>query len=118
MITKPYREETRTDWNDVRVPIMYWSIKVKAAQNPDFRLLLAHSGTKTIVEKSSKDAFWGAMYKDQFLLEGENTLGYLHMDLREDMRNGLFDNFNIIKPPQISNFMLFGQPIGNVSVLR
>ncbi|MCZ2075827.1 MAG: NADAR family protein [Bryobacterales bacterium] len=59
MRSKPYREDTRPDWESVRVTIMRWSLRVKLVQNWNkFAALLLETGDKPIVEDSRKDDFW------------------------------------------------------------
>jgi predicted NAD-dependent protein-ADP-ribosyltransferase YbiA (DUF1768 family) len=33
MKSKPYRKDSRPDWEDVRVQVMRWCLRVKLAQN-------------------------------------------------------------------------------------
>src|SRR5262245_58897838 len=52
MVSKPYRSQTREDWDDVRVDIMRWCLRVKLAQNWDrFGELLRSTGERPIVEE-------------------------------------------------------------------
>ena len=75
MKSKKYKDKTREDWDNVRVHIMRWSLRVKLLQNKDtFGKLLLETGTLPIVEESSKDSFWGAKLIDN-RLEGMNVLG-------------------------------------------
>ena len=61
MRTKPFRSQSRPDWNSVRVKIMRWCLRVKLAQNwQRFGELLLATGERPIVEQSRKDDFWGA----------------------------------------------------------
>src|SRR5690606_37437152 len=51
MKSKPYRQDTRPDWDQVRVKIMRWCLRVKLAQNwHKFSELLLATGDKPIVE--------------------------------------------------------------------
>ena len=59
MKSKPHRKDSRPDWDDVRVGIMRWCLRVKLAQNwQKFGDLLLTTGNRPIVEKSRKDDFW------------------------------------------------------------
>lgn len=84
--TYPHRPNTRTDWDAIRVPLMEWVLRTKLSQHPSLRKLLLSTGTKSIVEDSAKDAFWGAIptASNQELI-GTNTLGELLMKLRGEL---------------------------------
>ena len=62
MKSKPYRKEnTRPDWEIVKVKVMKWCLRVKLAQNwIRFGDLLRSTDNRPIVEESRKDDFWGA----------------------------------------------------------
>jgi ribA/ribD-fused uncharacterized protein len=112
MKSKPHREETRGDWDTVRVGIMKWCLKVKLVQHWDrFGELLLSTLTKPIVELSKRDAFWGAIPDaDGTLLVGSNVLGRLLMDIRERLRKNA-DEFSTVLPLPISDFAILGRPI-------
>jgi ribA/ribD-fused uncharacterized protein len=116
MKSKPYRDQSRQDWDKVRVNIMRWCLRVKLVQNWEkFGQLLLQTGDKPIVEDSSKDDFWGAIPTEDNQLVGANVLGRLLMELREHLKQGA--NFlELVKIPNISNFDLFNQPIKNILV--
>ena len=109
---KPYRQDSRRDWNRVRVNIMRWCLRVKLAQNwIAFSRLLLDTGNRPIVEQSRKDDFWGAKPADDRILVGMNVLGRLLMELREQVKSepaaGLFE----VQPLSIDDFLLCGQVI-------
>ena len=119
MMSKPYRKaNTRADWDDVRVDIMRWSIRVKLAQNyGSFSAVLRSSGQRDIVEKSRKDKFWGAVQSKENpdILEGENMLGKLLMELREELyTTSNPSKFLTVEPLDIPDFLLYGEKIGKV----
>jgi ribA/ribD-fused uncharacterized protein len=59
MVGKPYRNNSRPDWDETRVKIMSWCIRIKLAQNyTEFGKLLESTLDKYIVEDSHKDDFW------------------------------------------------------------
>src|SRR6266704_6624321 len=61
MVSKPHRKDSRPDWDEVRVQIMRWCLRVKLAQHWEtFGELLLSTGERSIVEESSRDPFWGA----------------------------------------------------------
>lgn len=115
MKAKRYNKDTRPDWDSVRVKIMRWCLQVKLAQNWDsFGELLLSTGDAPIVEDSHKDDFWGAKRTDDGELVGTNALGRLLMKLREELKGPNPNHLKAVPPPQIPNFLLNGQPIGNV----
>lgn len=112
MKSKPYRRESRPDWNRVRVKIMRWCLRVKLAQNwTKFGELLLATGSRSIVESSRKDDFWGARPVDEQTLVGRNVLGRLLMELREEVINGVYLPPMGVEPLPIPGFLLDGQPI-------
>lgn len=117
MKSKPYRQDSRPDWDRVRIKIMRWCLRVKLAQNwNEFsRLLLATRG-RPIVEKSRKDDFWGAKVVDEETLVGMNVLGRLLMELREEVKQGDRERLSRVEPLDILDFRLYGEPISAVEV--
>ena len=62
MVSKPHRGETRRDWNQIRVRVMRWTLRVKLAMHwPEFGGLILATGDRPIVEDSRRDDFWGAL---------------------------------------------------------
>lgn len=111
MKSKPYRDQSRSDWDNVRVKIMDWCLRVKLLQNWDsFSSLLLATGDKPIVEDSHKDDFWGALSVDYETLSGVNALGRLLMQLREDIKYNP-EKLEKINPLNIKNFYLCNQSI-------
>ena len=117
MISKKYRnQKTRTDWDQKRVAIMKWCIRVKLVQNlQTFGELLLSTGNKSIVEESRKDQFWGAKRIDDIALVGTNALGRLLMELREIHKNY---NLEVVHPLNIDNFKLYGKAIEDVYLAK
>lgn len=112
MRSKPFRKDSRPDWDAVRVKIMRWCLRVKLAQNwREFGRLLLATGDRPIVEQSRKDDFWGAKVAEDGSLVGMNVLGRLLMELREQLKGDEAQNLRFIEPLAISEFLLFGQPI-------
>ncbi len=74
-------------WTDQRIDVMRWIIRAKHEANPaEIDALLARSAERPIVEISTKDAFWGAKPQGN-TYEGNNVLGRLWMELRDQLRN-------------------------------
>jgi len=117
MKSKPYRHDSRPDWDQVRVKIMRWSLRVKLAQNwVKFSDLLLATGDRPIVEESRKDDFWGAKPIDEYTLVGTNVLGRLLMELREAVKNEEHNSLLRVESLAIPDFLLDGHPIQTVSV--
>jgi len=108
MKSKKYISNTRSDWDDVRVDIMNWCIRVKLKCNWNkFGNLLLSTGNKQIVEDSHKDRFWGCVVDDNNDLVGRNVLGKLLMNLRNELKSELI-NSNNLNLEKIENLKLFG----------
>ncbi len=112
MRSKPFRKDSRADWDAVRVKIMRWCLRVKLAQNwREFGRLLLETGDRPIVEQSRKDDFWGAKVAEDGTLIGMNVLGRLLMELREQLKGDEAESLNVVEPLKISEFLLFQRPI-------
>lgn len=113
MRSKPYRKDSRSDWDQVRVRIMRWCLRMKLANNwSTFSELLLRTGDRSIVEESRKDDFWGAKpSEDASTLVGMNVLGRLLMELREQVRLQGREAALDVAPPPIPQFLLLGRPI-------
>lgn len=77
------RDKQRADWNEVKLKIMNELIRLKVEQNPYVRKKLLETQDYLIVEDSPKDSFWG-WGKER---EGENNLGKIWMQVRNELRN-------------------------------
>lgn len=114
MKSKPFRKDSRPDWDVVRVAVMRWCLRVKLAQNWDsFSRLLLETGEKPIVEESHKDDFWGAKPVGNELLEGANVLGRLLMELRAVLLSSDSHRLKKIDHPTFSDAIIFGTPVLN-----
>lgn len=117
MKSKPYRTQSRPDWDSVRVRIMRWCLRVKLSQNWNkFSALLLATGVRPIVEDSRKDDFWGAKPIDDEELVGRNVLGRLLMELREQLRDPAGLMLKGVEPAAIPGFLLYGKPIEPIDV--
>lgn len=115
MKSKPFRGETRKDWNIVRINIMRWCLRVKLACNwEDFKKILLSTKDKPIVEDSRRDNFWGAVADGEEILVGQNVLGRLLMELRQELNNDNIQQLEIVEPLSIENFKLYNKIIPNV----
>lgn len=115
MRSKPYRDESRPDWHAVRVAVMRWCLRAKLASNWDtFGGLLLSTDDRAIVEESNKDPFWGAIPEPNDELVGENVLGRLLMELREQLRKHP-EQLRELRPPAIPSFLLLGKPVPTIT---
>ncbi len=116
MVGKPYRSQSREDFDDIKINIMRWCLRVKLAQNfIEFGKLLLSTKDKSIVEDSHKDTFWGAVRdkKDENIMHGVNALGRLLMELRQQVLENPFSiKLLYIEPLKIRDFKLLGEHIG------
>lgn len=112
MRSKPFRQDTRSDWDAVRVNVMRWCLRIKLAQNQEsFGQLLLSTGSVPIVEKVRREDFWGATEMPDGMLVGMNVLGRLLMELREQYTKEGPESFGRIEPLEIPEFLLFATPI-------
>lgn len=108
---------SRPDWEQVREDIMRWCLWVKASQHSvRFGEVLLSSGDRKIVERSRRDRFWGAVPVEDDLLEGENMLGRLLMELRDEFAKRLCSRQEPSAlpgrvAPKIANLNLLGQSL-------
>ncbi len=117
MKSKPYRKDSRPDWDFVRVRIMRWCLRVKLAQNwESFGKLLLDTGDRSIVEESRNDDFWGAKPKGEKTLIGTNALGRLLMELRDEIKSVGQESLLIVEPLNIQDFLLNGHPIERITM--
>lgn len=111
MVGKPFRDDSRPDWDRVRVKIMRWVLRLKLAMHwTKFSELLLSTGDRPIVEDSRKDDFWGAIPTSSTTLVGMNVLGRLLMELREEIKQG--KELRRVEPPSIPEFLLFDEAMG------
>lgn len=69
----------REDWDRVKTDVMLLGNYYKFKQNGDAQVILLQTGTKTIVDHTSTDAFWG----DNGDGSGKNLLGIILMAVRK-----------------------------------
>lgn len=81
-VSREYLDRSVGDWAMIRVDVMRWCLFVKLSQHRDQLVpLLAETGLRPIVERSSRDDYWGAIAAEDGLV-GRNVLGCLWADLR------------------------------------
>ena len=117
-LSRQYQRLTRPDWEDVRVKVMRWSLRAKLLCNWDkFGELLKGTGTKNIVEDSSRDIFWGAEKKGPTYI-GVNALGRLLMELREQYLKLENKTLICLAPLNIPEFLILGQTVETMCYKR
>ena len=66
-------------WHDEKVAVMEKIFRAKLEQHDDVRDALTRTGTRTIIENSPVDSFWGAGPNGN----GQNMIGKLWMKIRD-----------------------------------
>ena len=75
--------ELRPDWEDVKVDLMKQIVYHKFMQNPALAVRLLETGDEELVEGNTwGDRIWGKVDG-----EGQNLLGKILMEVREEIRN-------------------------------
>lgn len=78
----------RPDWDEVKVEVMRGVLKAKFTQNPELKSMLLATGDNELVEGNRwGDRFWGVCKGT-----GQNNLGKLLMELRDDLRDAKSDD--------------------------
>lgn len=72
----------RPDWNEVKDDIMRDAVRRKFEANDDIRGILLSTGDAEIVEKTTRDYYWGCGTEGT----GKNMLGKILMEVREELR--------------------------------
>lgn len=79
--------QLRSDWEEVKVDVMRQGLRLKF-QDPKLRTMLLATGDKELVEGNTwHDRTWGRCICEKCGGQGENLLGQLLMELREEIRN-------------------------------
>lgn len=72
----------RNDWEEVKDDIMRRAVLEKFKQNNDAKKILLSTGDKEIIEKTTKDYYWGCGTNGT----GGNMLGKILMEVREILK--------------------------------
>jgi type I restriction enzyme, S subunit len=90
MASKPHRAaKSRADWDEVRMDVMRFCLRLKLqSYRKSFGGLLLSTGEKPIVEESRKNTsdVWSARAEGEDMLVGDNWLGLLLIELREEFK--------------------------------
>ncbi len=80
-------------WNEKKEDVMRNILRAKFSQNPDIRKKLLDTADKILAEANPRDTFWGigtsastAIAKNPSKWKGQNKLGKLLMELREELK--------------------------------
>jgi ribA/ribD-fused uncharacterized protein len=76
------KKPLRPDWNAVKLDVMRTALRAKFTQHADLRQVLLATADAMLVEHPEKDHYWG----DGGDGSGQNMLGRLLMELREELR--------------------------------
>jgi ribA/ribD-fused uncharacterized protein len=71
-----------SNWDEIRNDVMRKALLNKFGQHVELEKILLDTGEKNIVQRCSKDKYWGDGYPGK----GENMLGKLLMETRERIR--------------------------------
>ena len=79
--------ELRGDWEEIKTDIMMLALRLKFS-DPIFKAKLLETGNEELVEGNNwHDRTWGVCICDECGGQGQNLLGQLLMELREEIRN-------------------------------
>jgi N-glycosidase YbiA len=81
-LAKLWTEDKRTDWEAVRIEVMYAAVRAKFTQHLYLRDALLSTADALIVENAEDDDFWGRGTNGF----GRNAMGQILMKLRSDLR--------------------------------
>lgn len=73
----------RKDWEVAKDQIMLEALRAKFSQNEELKKILLNTGDAVLVEHTRNDKYWG----DGGDGSGQNMLGKLLMEVREELRN-------------------------------
>lgn len=80
-IAQENKEKQLLDWNDKKVLVMKNILTEKLRQHTEIQTILKQTGSAEIIKNVSTDAFWGCGAGGN----GENMMGKMWMELREEM---------------------------------
>ena len=82
--------ELRSGWEEIKTELMLEIVRAKFTQNPVLAARLLATGARKLVEGNTwKDVFWGV---DLRTGEGENHLGQILMQVREELKGNGKEN--------------------------
>jgi len=81
-IANENKEKRYSEWNEIKVEVMKDILRCKVEQHPYVLKKLLETGDREIIEDSWRDSQWGWGENK----EGENLLGKIWMELREEYK--------------------------------
>lgn len=75
------RIDIRPDWEEIKVDAMRWIVKRKFAEHPDLAAKLIGIDGEIVEDNTWGDRFWGRVDG-----QGENWLGKILMEVRDELR--------------------------------
>lgn len=76
--------QLKSNWDNIKIEVMKFCLQ-KKFENPYLRAMLISTGVEELIEKNYwGDTFWGV---DAKTLKGENWLGRLLTEIRENIKN-------------------------------
>lgn len=107
-----FLEVSRDDWFSVNVAVMRHALRLKLSQHRTTMLgLFERSAGMPIVEVSTRDAFWGAKPEADGIAVGQNVLGRLWMELRQELELDPHAYLEGVEAPDFPGFTLLGRKI-------
>ena len=90
--------ELRKDWERIKDSVMYHVLRYKFYQNKTLYAKLMRTEDEELIEGNWwHDNYWGDCYCDKCKdIKGQNNLGKMLMDLREEFRNSKSQNLEKI----------------------
>ena len=77
----------REDWEEIKLDVMWCVIQIKFSPGSENAQLLLSTGDAELIEGNRwGDNFWGAIFDAEGDLTGENNLGRLLMEWRNQLR--------------------------------
>ncbi len=81
LISDRLKDKIPTDWHSIKVGVMEEVLRAKVDQHEDVKELLLKTGSRTIVENSPVDRFWGSGAEGT----GQNKVGEIYMKIRKSL---------------------------------
>jgi len=73
----------RADWEEIKTEIMHQAVEAKFNSHHELQQLLLSTGQEEIIEKTTKDYYWGCGMNGT----GRNMLGKILMEIRDKLRD-------------------------------
>jgi ribA/ribD-fused uncharacterized protein len=114
--SRRYNEFIRSDWDQIKVGVMEFCVKLKIYKYSDyFYNLFLQTGKSKIAEFSSFDTFWAVKQIDSDFVYGSNVLGEIIMKIREEFRSEVNTTIDKVVP-SIQGLKLLGTEINQTLI--